>query len=157
MAVDRIVAFPNGLPVLPAIGDTLRDYRLVEKIGQGGMGTVFKAIHTKLDKVVALKVLSGKRWNDPSAVIRFERIMKAVGRLAHPNIVQATDADDVDGVLFLVMEFVDGENLSAYVKRRGPLLLSEATQLIRQAAASLRHAHSAGVIHRDVRADFTLT
>lgn len=109
------------------------------------MGTVYKAIHTKLDKVVALKVLSGKRWNDPSAVIRFEREMKVVGRLGHPNIVQATDAD---GVPFLVMEFVDGENLSIRVKWRGPLPLPEAIHLIRQAAAGLRYAHSAGVIHR---------
>ncbi len=151
-AVERSVALPSVVrPPLPAVGDTLRDYRLEEKVGEGGMGTVFRAVHTKLDKVVAVKVLSGKRWNDPSAVIRFEREMKAVGRLAHPNIVQATDADAADGVPFLVMEFVDGENLSALVKRTGPRPLAEACGLIRQAAAGLHHAHLAGVVHRDVK------
>lgn len=151
-AVERSAAFPAAVrPPLPVVGDTLRDYRLEEKIGQGGMGTVFRAVHTKLDKVVAVKVLSGKRWADPSAVVRFEREMKAVGRLAHSNIVQATDADDADGVPFLVMEFVDGENLSALVRRTGPRPLAEACGLIRQAAAGLHHAHLAGVVHRDVK------
>ena len=150
-AVERIAAYPTLHPPLPNGGDTLRDYHLVAKVGQGGMGTVFRAVHTKLDKVVAVKVLSGRQWNDPSAVARFEREMKAVGRLAHPNIVQATDADDADGVPFLVMEFVDGENLSALVKRAGPRPLAEAVGLLRQAAAGLDHAHLAGVIHRDVK------
>jgi eukaryotic-like serine/threonine-protein kinase len=138
-------------PRLPDVGDTLRDYRLVEHLGRGGMGTVFKAVHVKLDKVVALKVLAGRRWNDPEAVVRFEREMKVVGRLDHPNIVKASDAGDADGVPFLVMEFLDGETLSTLVQRGGPLPLFRACGLIRRAAAGLHHAHQAGVVHRDVK------
>src|SRR5207244_10252836 len=110
-------------------------YTTLFRSGRGGMGTVFKAVHAKLDKVVAVKVLSGRRWPDPEAVARFEREVRAVGRLDHPNIVRATDADDADGVPFLVMEFVDGENLAALVRRCGPRPLPEARGLIRQAAA----------------------
>ena len=150
-AVAHAAFHPVPHPRLPEVGDTLRDYRLVEEVGHGGMGTVFKAVHAKLDKVVAVKVLSGKRWHDPAAVARFEREVKAVGRLSHPNIVQATDAGDADGVPFLVMEFVDGETLAALVRRGGPLPLSEACGLIRQAAAGLHHGHQAGIIHRDVK------
>jgi serine/threonine protein kinase len=147
----RAVALIAARPRLPEVGDTLRDYRLVENIGRGGMGTVFKAVHTKLDKVVAVKVLSGRRWHAPEAAVRFEREMKAVGRLDHPNIVKASDAGDADGVPYLVMEFVDGETLSALVRRGGPLPLSTACALVCQAAAGLGHAHRAGVVHRDVK------
>ncbi len=151
-AVERIAENPGvPRPPLPAVGDTLRDYRLTQVVGRGGMGVVFRAVHAKLDKVVAVKVLSGKRWHDPTAVSRFEREMRAVGRLGHPNIVQATDAGDAAGVPFLVMEFVDGQNLAALVKRDGPRSLAEAGELVRQAAAGLLHAHQAGVIHRDVK------
>ena len=150
-AVERIAASISSAPRRPEIGAVLRDYRLLEKIGQGGMGSVYKAVHTKLDKVVAVKVLYGKRWDDTSAVVRFAREMKVIGRLSHPNIVQATDADDADGTPFLVMEFLDGENLSAYVKRVGPRPLPEAVAIIRQAVAGLREAHRAGVVHRDVK------
>src|SRR5262245_53476940 len=150
-AVAILAACSPATRPLPGVGDTLRDYRLVEKVGHGGMGTVFKAIHVKLDKVVAVKVLSGRRWHDPEAVVRFEREMKAVGRLDHPNIVRATDADDSNGVPFLVMEYVDGENLASLVRRAGLLPLPDACGLIRQAAAGLHHAHQAGIIHRDVK------
>jgi eukaryotic-like serine/threonine-protein kinase len=135
----------------PQAGDILRDYRLQEMIGRGGMGTVFRAVHTKLDKVVALKILSGKRWNDPAAVVRFEREMKAVGRLSHPHIVRATDAGDAGGIPFLVMELIDGDNLSALVRRSGPRPVAEAIAWVRQAAVGLEHAHRNGVIHRDVK------
>ncbi len=152
-AVDRAVAHhpTERTDCYPAVGQQLRDYRLEALVGRGGMGAVFRAVHVKLGKTVAVKVLDGRRWRDPSAVARFEREMKAVGRLDHPNVVRATDAGDADGTPFLVMEFVDGETLSALVRRVGPLPLAVAAPLLRQAAAGLQCAHDAGIIHRDVK------
>lgn len=84
------------------------------------MGKVYKALHTKLGRVVAVKVLSGSRVRDERAIARFHREMKAVGLVNHPNIVQAQDARDVDGINFLVMEYVDGIDLWKLVDRQGP-------------------------------------
>jgi serine/threonine protein kinase len=103
----------------PALGE-LGQYRLLAKIGEGGMGAVYKALHTKLEKVVALKVLPAARLQDTAAVQRFEREMKAVGQLEHPNIVRATDAGEIEGTHYLVMELVDGIDLSALIRRVGP-------------------------------------
>lgn len=91
---------------------TLSEYRLLGELGQGGMGTVYRALHTKLDKTVAVKVLPADKLQDERAVARFEREMKAVGKLEHPNIVRALDAREVDGRHFLVMEYVAGLDLS---------------------------------------------
>jgi serine/threonine protein kinase len=129
----------------------LRDYRILEKLGEGGMGAVYKAVHTKLDKVVAIKVLSGDRMADQHAVERFHREMKAVGRLEHPNIVRASDAGEVDGRHFLVMQYVQGADLSALVQETGPLPIAEACDLIRQAAEGLQYAHDNGLVHRDIK------
>ena len=96
---------------------TLGEYRLLEELGRGGMGRVYKALHTKLDRVVAVKVLSRGRVGDRKAIVRFEREMKAVGRLAHPNIVQAYDAREIDDMPVLIMEFVDGLDLAEIVRR----------------------------------------
>ena len=90
----------------------LGEYQLIAQLGEGGMGRVYKARHTRLDRIVALKVLPRGRIADPRAVARFEREMKAVGRLDHPNIVQAYDAREIDGTPVLVMEFVDGLDLA---------------------------------------------
>jgi serine/threonine protein kinase len=129
----------------------LRDYVLADKLGEGGMGAVYKAYHARLDRVVAIKVLPEQRLRDPDALARFEREMKAVGRLDHPNIVRATDAGEVNGVHFLVMEYVEGSNLDALVKRLGPLPVARACEIVRQAAMGLQHAHDHGLVHRDVK------
>jgi WD40 repeat protein/anti-sigma factor RsiW len=129
----------------------LREYRLLEKLGEGGMGTLYKALHTRLKRVVALKVLPSGRMNDPAAVARFQREMEAVGRLNHPHIVRATDAGEVDGTHFLVMEFIAGQTLAQLVEARGPLPVAEACELIRQAALGLQHVHEHGLVHRDVK------
>jgi hypothetical protein len=101
---------PEPTPQTPvrAIPEHLREYRLLARLGEGGMGTVYKAVHTRLDRVVALKVLPAQRTDDPEAVARFRREMRAVGRLNHPNIVQATDAGEVEGIQFLVMDRSQG-------------------------------------------------
>ncbi|HUG71110.1 MAG TPA: protein kinase [Pirellulaceae bacterium] len=129
---------------------SVREYRLLSKLGQGGMGTVYKALHTKLDRVVALKVLPADRMQ-PDTIERFEREMKAVGKLSHPNIVAAHDAREVDGRHYLVMELVDGIDLSQLVRRNGRLRIADACELIRQTAVGLQHAHERGMVHRDIK------
>jgi serine/threonine protein kinase/Tol biopolymer transport system component len=129
----------------------LREYELRGKLGQGGMGTVYKAMHARLGKFVALKVLASERMNNPEAKARFHREMKAVGRLNHPNIVQATDAGEENGTHFLVMEFIEGIDLAKLVRQCGPLPVAEACELIRQAAVGLDYVHSQRLVHRDVK------
>ncbi len=130
---------------------TIRDYQLLARLGQGGMGTVYKALHRKLEKVVALKVLPADRMKDAHAVARFEQEMRAVGRLQHPNIVGAHDAGEHEGTHFLVMEYVDGVDLSELVHQLGPLPVADACELIRQAAIGLQHAHEHSLVHRDIK------
>lgn len=127
------------------------DYQLGEPIGQGGMGTVYKALQTHLDKIVAIKVLPPDRLQDPAAVARFRREIRAVGKLDHPNLVRALNAGEVEGRYYLAMEFVDGLDLSRLVNRLGPLPISGACELIRQAALGLQHAHEHGMVHRDIK------
>jgi len=131
--------------------EQLGPYRLLEKLGAGGMGTVYKALHTMLERIVAVKVLGKTRLNDADAVARFQREMKAVGRLEHPHIVHATDADKDGGVHYLVMEFVDGIDLSKLGRRLGPLPVPEACELVRQAAIGLEYVHEHGLVHRDIK------
>ncbi len=127
------------------------NYVLLERVGRGGMGDVFKARHQKMDRIVALKILSAAAMKSPGALKRFHREAKAAAKLAHPNIVTAHDFDEDRGTHFLVTEYVDGENLSAIVKQRGPLSLGRAVDYILQAARGLEYAHSNGVIHRDIK------
>jgi len=129
----------------------LGDYEILEQTGQGGMGAVFKARHVKLDRLVALKVLSHDRLRDEDAVTRFHREMNAVGRLDHPNIVSGYDAGEVDGEHFLVMELLDGVSLSALIDAANQLQIPDACELVRQACLGLHQAHEQGMIHRDVK------
>ena len=93
-------------------GLILGNYIILDKIGQGGMGAVFKARHRRMNRLVALKVLPSALSNIPEAIVRFQREVEAAARLKHPNIVAAYDADEAEGVHFLVMEYVDGPNLA---------------------------------------------
>lgn len=129
----------------------LRDYELLEELGRGGMGTVFRALHTRLKKTVALKVLPPHRMAVPEAVTRFAREMELIGLLEHPNIVRATDAGEAEGFHFLVMDYVEGVNLAELVDRLGPLDVAEACELVRQAAIGLQYAHERGLVHRDIK------
>lgn len=129
----------------------LRDYQIVAKLGEGGMGTVYKAIHNRLKKTVALKVLPTARIGDQFAVARFEREMSVLGQLNHPNIVQALDAGEHDGQHYLVMELVDGSDLGEVVKRSFPLSIANACKLISEAALGLQFAHEHGFVHRDIK------
>ena len=115
---DASVAPAVEGPSLSELG-RLGEYELLMKLGEGGMGTVYKARQTRLGKIVALKVLPRNRTGSPQAVARFENEMKAVGQLSHPNIVQALDARDIEGTTVLVMEYVDGLDLAKLAKRAG--------------------------------------
>ena len=126
-------------------------YRIRELLGRGGMGSVYKGVHPQLDKVVAIKLLKEGLASDSNAVARFEREMKAVGRLDHPNIVRATDAGTASGHMYLVMEFLDGIDLRQLVDEQGPLSIPNACEIIRQAAVGLHYAHQAGLVHRDIK------
>jgi len=129
----------------------LGNYVLMEKIGAGGMGQVFKARHRRMDRLVAVKLLPPAMTKDKAAIARFDREVKAAARLRHTNIVAADDADEANGIHFLVMECVDGSDLSALVKKNGPLPVDQAVDFILQAARGLEYAHSEGVIHRDIK------
>src|SRR4029453_6727311 len=101
-------------------------YEVVSKISRGGMGAVYKAIHPKLKRTVAIKILPASRLRDAAAIARFDREMQAIGGLAHRNIVAATDAGEVDGMHYLVMEYVDGLDLSTLSRRLGRLPTADA-------------------------------
>jgi serine/threonine protein kinase len=126
-------------------------YTIVDKIGAGGMGQVFKAHHRRMDRIVAVKVLPSRVNSDPAAIARFEREAKAAAKLLHPNIVTAFDADQANGIHFLVMEYVEGRDLSRLVKKNGPFPVGEAANYVLQAARGLEYAHKHGVIHRDMK------
>ncbi len=129
----------------------LRDYELLEPLARGGMGTVYRARHVRLNRQVALKVLPGRWLRDPVIVARFEREMQAVGSLRHPAIVQATDGGDANGVHFLAMELIDGFDGGALVQFTGPLSVANACEIARQAAVGMAYVHEQGIVHRDLK------
>jgi serine/threonine protein kinase len=126
-------------------------YVLLEQLGEGGMGKVYKARHRMMGRVVALKVIRRERMQNPQSVRRFQREIQAAAQLSHPNVVLAYDADQAGDDYFFAMEFVEGVDLGRLVKERGPLPLREACDYVRQAALGLQHAHERGLVHRDVK------
>jgi WD40 repeat protein/tRNA A-37 threonylcarbamoyl transferase component Bud32 len=129
----------------------LGSYVLLDKLGEGGMGAVFKARHWKLGKIVALKVIRAERLGKGDAVRRFRREIMAAAQLDHPHIVRALDAEEAGETLCLVLEYVEGIDLARLVKQRGPLPVLQACDYVRQAALALQHAHEKGLVHRDVK------
>jgi uncharacterized protein (TIGR03067 family) len=142
---------PADVDELPETGKRLRDYRLVKKIGEGGMGTVYHAFHVHLAKHVALKILPSDKLRSKQSVARFRQEMRAVGKVNHPNVVSASDAGTIDGQHFLVMELVQGADLARIIHDRGPLKVADACEIVRQAAIGLQHAHDNELVHRDVK------
>jgi serine/threonine-protein kinase len=126
-------------------------YLLLEKIGAGGMGRVYKARHLMMGRTVALKFVSTRHSASGTRLERFRREMHLVGRLDHPNVVRAYDADRVGDALYLVLEYVPGRTLDDLLTARGKLPAAEAVYYVAQAALGLDHAHRRGVVHRDVK------
>ncbi len=131
------------------IGKSLGHFRIVERIGAGGMATVFKAYQPTLDRYVAIKVLPAYHSRDPIFVKRFEQEARSVAKLAHPNIVQIHDFGEQENITYIVMEYVDGGTLKDRLKK--PLPVGEAIDSMIQAAEGLACAHRNGIIHRDVK------
>ena len=129
----------------------LGNYTILDKIGAGGMGQVYKAEHRRMHRLVAIKMLPKNMLADAATAARFQREVVAAAKLLHPNIVSAFDADEANGVHFLVMEYVEGTDLSALVKKSGPCSVAKAVSCILQAAKGLEFAHKKGVIHRDIK------
>jgi formylglycine-generating enzyme required for sulfatase activity/serine/threonine protein kinase len=126
-------------------------YLVLERLGEGGMGAVFKARHDLMGRVAALKVIRKERLTHPDAVKRFHREIQAAAQLTHPNVVHAFDADQVDGTHFFIMEYIEGIDLHRLVKQQGPLPVEQACDYIRQAAVGLQHAFEKGMVHRDIK------
>ena len=135
----------------PAKARLIGDYLLIERIGIGGMGQVFKARHRKLNRVVAVKVLPPQSIKSIESVRRFYREVESAAKLNHPNIVVAFDAGEQNGIHYLVMEFVDGKDLSQILKKNGPLPIAKVVDYMRQAATGLAYAHREGIVHRDIK------
>lgn len=133
--------------------NTLGDYRLLKKLGEGAMGEVYRARQLNYPREVAVKVLFKHIASNPKLVERFYREARATGRLDHPNIVQGYEVGEDHGCHFFAMEFVDGESLQKILQRQGRLAVGDAVHIIQRRAAGLQHAHEHGVIHRDVKPD----
>jgi serine/threonine-protein kinase len=126
-------------------------YTVLERLGSGGMGHIFKARHQKLGRIVAVKVIQREKLHRPAVVKRFLREIRVAAQLDHPNIVHAYDAEEVNGNRVLVMEYVEGTDLGKLIKEGGPLPVRAACDYIRQAALALQHASAKGLVHRDIK------
>lgn len=129
----------------------LGPYLLLQRVGEGAMGTVFKARHAIMKRVVALKVIREELLTEPAAVDRFYQQIQAASQLSHPHIVHAYDAGPIGRTHFFAMEFVEGTDLGRLVQKVGPLDVDQACDYIRQAALGLQHAYERGLLHRDLK------
>src|SRR5438105_12324664 len=139
----------------PFIGQTLANKYLIEElIKSGGMGSVYQGKHVLMDKRVAIKVLRPSLALDNNVVARFSREAKAASRISHPHAVTVTDfGEDEKGVVFLVMEYLDGRTLKEIIKSEGAMDVPRVVEIIRQVAGALDAAHQQGVVHRDLKSD----
>ncbi len=145
--------FGVGLPAEPEtpLPERLGDYRIVGRLGSGGMGAVYRAIHERMGREVAVKLLRPEIQKNPMLLQRFDREVRAAAKLSHPNIVAALDAREHEGLHFLVTELVEGRDLDQTVRLSGALPIVDAVECVLQAARGLSYAHSQGVIHRDIK------
>ncbi len=151
---------PNDGSVLVKTGDTLLGktlagkYRIEERISEGGMGTVYRATHILMEKLVAIKVLHPALAADDKIVARFTREAKAASRISHPHALNVTDfGEDESGIVFLVMEYLRGQTLKQIIREAGSLPLARIVEITRQIAGALDAAHAEGVVHRDLKSD----
>lgn len=142
---SQVLLEPECRPLL------IGEYLILEPIGSGGMGTVYKAIHRRMKRIVALKVIRADLDQNPERLKRFEREVQTAARLSHPHIVTAYDAGESQGIHYLICEYIDGESLTQLVRESGPLDFADALHCLQQIAEGLNYAHSQGVIHRDIK------
>ncbi|HEX9105024.1 MAG TPA: serine/threonine-protein kinase, partial [Polyangia bacterium] len=145
-------------PEDPLVGRIIADrYRVLAPLGRGGMGAVYRVEHVMLKKELALKFLHAELGRLEEVARRFEREAEAAARLDHPNIVAVTDfGRTADGMLFLVMELLQGESLTSVIRPDGvgrPLPVERALHIERQILRALEHAHASGIVHRDLKPD----
>jgi hypothetical protein len=152
-ADPRVGASPPAQPSPPGLapGLILGDYQLQDRIGWGGMGAVYRALHLRLGREVALKVIAPPYLSSEEVMARFYREMRAVGKLDHPYLVRATDARQVGDWHLLVMELLEGIDLGRLMARLGPLSVADACEMVRQVAEGLEHMHEHGIVHRDIK------
>ena len=136
--------------LMSLIGKSLGQFRVVERLGMGGMSTVFKAYQPTLDRYVAVKVLPAYYAGDPMFVKRFTQEARSIAKLTHPNIVQVYDFGEQDTIFYFVIEYVDGGTLKDKL-RHSALSVPEAADFVIQAASGLAYAHHQGIVHRDVK------
>ncbi len=134
-------------------GTTFGSYRIVRRLGAGAMGTVYEAVHTQLDKRVAVKVLQAEMATNAGARARFLREGKAASRIRHPHIVDVVDVGVQDGLPYLVMELMEGSDLGQWIERRGALSVTETIGIMVPVCAAVAAAHVGGVVHRDLKPD----
>ncbi len=132
------------------IGRTISHYKITAKLGEGGMGVVYKATDIKLDRTVALKFLAAHLLADEEARKRFHREAKAAAALSQPNICRVHEIDEVEGRTFIAMEFVEGESLDRRIEQ-GPLKIPDALDIALQIAKGLEAAHEKKIVHRDIK------
>jgi serine/threonine protein kinase len=144
-------AAPAGPPSADLTGRTLGEFQIIRRLGKGGMAEVYLAEQTSLQRQVAIKVLRAEYLSDAAYVKRFKHEATAAGGLNHPNIVQVYSIGEQDGIHFIAQEYVRGGNLRDLMRRRGPLDLVLALHLMKQVAAALQVAGSAGIVHRDIK------
>jgi len=149
--LQRLPEAEFGQPCTICPGTKLGKYEVLEEIGHGGMGHVFKAMQPPLGRAVAIKVLWPPGRMSPEALLRFQREVRLVSQLGHPNVVVTHDAGEHQGIPYLVMEYLEGSDLAALVRQRGPLAVTQAVDYILQAARGLQCAHQRGIVHRDVK------
>jgi serine/threonine protein kinase len=138
-------------PDIPPELATHPRYRILELLGSGGMGTVFKAEHRLMERVVALKIIRKDLMDRPAAIERFPQEVRAAARLIHPHIVTAYDAEQAGDVHFLVMEYVEGKSLDRLLAQSGRIPVDQACDWVHQAALGLQHAWEQGMVHRDIK------
>ena len=129
----------------------LGEYRLIELIGEGGLGDVYRAEHRVMQRHVAIKILHQKRHSNSDTATRFLQEIRLVSKLSHPNIVTAFDAGRDAGQIYMVMELVEGESLADRISRMGPLSAAEGINVVRQVATALEYAHARLIVHRDIK------
>ena len=133
------------------LGKEVGPYRVLQKIAQGGMSSVYKGLHIDLEQDVAIKVLSSESFEDPCLRDRFINEAKIQAKLSHPNVIKTLNYLEQDGSIFLVMEYVNGETLDVLLKKIGPLPLEKAVVIFMGVLDAIEFMHSKGIIHRDIK------